>query len=339
MKKERQLVMEAILEMGYLPAGMEYFISDDAQQFEIIKRWIKESDAYLLIVGGRYGSENPFDSQRRSYTHLEFEYARKIKKPIKILRLSNSFIQIKKSNGDYTEDDLINPKLIDFRKNLPMSNNVTLLSDVKSVTKTLLGSLKMLERNDNCGWIKSNDIAPLIQLHPNNVDLARSKSIKGDYNIYYYSVYHSRYVHSILSLNIKNKTLISTLKNDIDAEGNCTYTYNGKFEIFDDFLYLELKSSTDNEKLFAMIKLLPGKLKLSMGIIVGQGTSKQAAATTFIISRDIISFENVLEEFRQDQVCQFSETEKLLIDDESIKFLTDNLAEYQKTSKSFEEIK
>lgn len=107
--------------------------------------------------------------------------------------------------------------------------------------------------------------------------------------------------------------------------------YNGKFGIFDDFLYLELKSNLDNEKLFSMIKLLPGKLNVSIGIIVGQGSNQQAVATTFIISKDKIIDEEILNEFREDQICQFKESEKLLIDDEAIKNLTENIDEYLKS--------
>ena len=327
LKKERQLVIEAILEMGYLPAGMEYFTSNDAQQFEIIKRWIKESDAYLLIIGGRYGSINQFDLQGRSYTHMEYEYAKNIKKPIRIIRLTKRFLEDKKAEGIYTESDLNNPKLIEFRNNLPLCNNVSSVNDVKSVAKTLLGTLKNLEGRNNCGWIKSADMAPLIQLHPNNVSLARSKQIKGIYNIYYYSLPHKRYIYSSVSLKIINDALIATLKNDIDEYGRPLYTYSGKYEMFDDFLYIELKSDTDNEKLFLMIKLLPGRLNISMGIMVGQGASKQAVATVFIISKKKIERQSILDEFRKYHIAQFNNSERLVIDDASIRFLSKSIAE------------
>ena len=328
LKKERQNVIEAILEMGYIPAGMEYFIGDDEQQFEIIKKWIKESDAYILLVGGCYGTINRFDDKGRSYTHLEYEYAQRIKKPIRILRLSTNYIKQKKNDGDYTESDLTDPKMKQFRNNLPLCNNADSLSEIKSVTKTLLGSLQRLERKESCGWVKAIDISPLIRLHPNNVSLAKSKSIKGQYYIYYYSTEKKKNIQSVLILDIRNNSMVAWLKNDINKKGKPTYEYSGKFEIFDDFLYLELKSKVDNEKVFSVIKLLPGKLSSSIGIIVAQGMSKQAVAATFIITKDIITNQDVFEEFRQDQLCQFNDSERLMIDDEAIKHLRENIAEY-----------
>ena len=71
--EERQAAVEAILSAGHIPAGMELFTAGDESQMAVIKRWIDESDVYLLILGGRYGSiEN---TTGKSYTHLEYEYA------------------------------------------------------------------------------------------------------------------------------------------------------------------------------------------------------------------------------------------------------------------------
>lgn len=68
-----------ILTAGHIPAGMELFTSGDESQMEAIKQWIDESDVYLLILGGRYGSIEP--TTGKSYTHLEYEYAVAREKP------------------------------------------------------------------------------------------------------------------------------------------------------------------------------------------------------------------------------------------------------------------
>jgi hypothetical protein len=78
LKEERQAAVEAILSAGHIPAGMELFSAGDESQMTVIKRWIDESDIYLLILGGRYGSIEP--KSGKSYTQLEFEYAVEIKK-------------------------------------------------------------------------------------------------------------------------------------------------------------------------------------------------------------------------------------------------------------------
>src|SRR6478735_3668192 len=78
--EERQAAVEAILSSGNIPAGMELFAAGDESQMSVIERWIDESDIYLLILGGRYGSIEP--KSKKSYTQLEYEYAIKIKKPL-----------------------------------------------------------------------------------------------------------------------------------------------------------------------------------------------------------------------------------------------------------------
>src|SRR5262245_57179350 len=59
LRVERQAAVEAILTAGHIPAGMELFTAGDESQMEVIKRWIEESDVFLLILGGRYGSLEP----------------------------------------------------------------------------------------------------------------------------------------------------------------------------------------------------------------------------------------------------------------------------------------
>src|ERR1700751_4047573 len=70
LKDERQAAVEAILTAGHIPAGMELFAAGDQSQMEVIKRWIDESDVYLLILGGRYGSVEP--RTKLSYKELEY---------------------------------------------------------------------------------------------------------------------------------------------------------------------------------------------------------------------------------------------------------------------------
>jgi hypothetical protein len=72
-------VLEAILELGHFPAGMEAFPAADATPWELIETVINESDYYILIVGGRYGSTGP---EGISYTEMEYNLALELGKPI-----------------------------------------------------------------------------------------------------------------------------------------------------------------------------------------------------------------------------------------------------------------
>ena len=72
LEKERILLTQVLLKKGYFPAGMEWFPSIDEEQFEYIKQVIDDSDYYVLILGGSYGS---IASDGKSYTEKEYDYA------------------------------------------------------------------------------------------------------------------------------------------------------------------------------------------------------------------------------------------------------------------------
>lgn len=78
LEEERQEVMHALLELGCLPAGMELFPAANDTQWNLIKKVIEDSDYYVLIIGGRYGSLGP---EGQSYTEMEYRYALSIGKP------------------------------------------------------------------------------------------------------------------------------------------------------------------------------------------------------------------------------------------------------------------
>ena len=73
LQDERQKVIEALLGKNCFPIGMEFFPAANDDQLTVIKKLIDKCDYYILIIGGRYGSVEPIS--RKSYTHLEFEYA------------------------------------------------------------------------------------------------------------------------------------------------------------------------------------------------------------------------------------------------------------------------
>lgn len=58
--------------MDAIPAGMELFAAGNTDQWTLIKQVIDQSDYYLVIVGGRYGS---ISAEGLSYTEMEYDYA------------------------------------------------------------------------------------------------------------------------------------------------------------------------------------------------------------------------------------------------------------------------
>jgi uncharacterized protein DUF4062 len=79
LQEERQEVMQALLELDCIPAGMELFPASNQAQWELIKKVIDDCDYYVLIVGGRYGH---MTDAGISYTEMEFDYAAAASKPI-----------------------------------------------------------------------------------------------------------------------------------------------------------------------------------------------------------------------------------------------------------------
>lgn len=79
LKDERLTVLNAILSIDCFPAGMELFSAASEEQFSYIKKIIEQSDYYVLIIGGRYGST---DENGISYTEKEFDYAVKMGVPV-----------------------------------------------------------------------------------------------------------------------------------------------------------------------------------------------------------------------------------------------------------------
>src|ERR1035437_7951164 len=76
---ERRAVMQALLELNCIPAGMELFPASTDDQWTLIQRVVDDCDYYLVIVGGRYGS---MDAQGISYTEKEYDYAVQQGKPV-----------------------------------------------------------------------------------------------------------------------------------------------------------------------------------------------------------------------------------------------------------------
>lgn len=79
LEEERQEVMQALLELDCMPAGMELFPATNSDQWSLIKKIIDDSDYYIVILAGRYGSIGP---DGISYTEMEYRYALETGKPV-----------------------------------------------------------------------------------------------------------------------------------------------------------------------------------------------------------------------------------------------------------------
>lgn len=154
---ERQAAVSAVLKSSHIPAGMELFTSGDRSQMTAIKQWIDDSDVYMLILGGRYGSIEP--TSGLSYTELEYDYAMLQNKPMFAVVTTDSALELKvKSNGTtYLERE--NPKeLALFRKKV-LSNISSFFEDPKDIKLCVHESLADFAANrDLKGWVSADEI-------------------------------------------------------------------------------------------------------------------------------------------------------------------------------------
>lgn len=155
--QERQAAVEAILRAGNIPAGMELFTAGNKSQLETIKKWIEESDIYLLILGGRYGSID--EQSGLSYTELEYKYAVKLKKPFFAIVLNDQMIEEKvKKNGQSVIELDSQDKYKKFKK-FVLSKICKLCSNDNDIKLAILESIIDIQnQNKLIGWIKGDEI-------------------------------------------------------------------------------------------------------------------------------------------------------------------------------------
>jgi uncharacterized protein YutE (UPF0331/DUF86 family) len=158
LKEERQTAVQAILEAGHIPAGMELFIAGDASQWDIIKEWIDESDVYMLIIGGRYGSIEP--KSGKSYTHLEYEYALSVSKPHFVIIIDDETTQNKaKKDGVKITDFFDNSsELKEFKTSIIQGKLVSICKNSDKMESSIHKSINKLSQRENLkGWVKADD--------------------------------------------------------------------------------------------------------------------------------------------------------------------------------------
>lgn len=181
---ERQAAVEAILTAGNIPAGMELFTSGDESQMEVINQWIDESDVYLLILGGRYGSVEPRTG--KSYTHLEYEYALNQNKPLFACVIKDTALENRVKDNGTGVIETVNPqKLKDFRA-LVLTKMVRFWEDAKDIKIAIGETLSHFARRDELiGWVRANQEAnmpaladEIARLSKENAQL-RSQIVRG----------------------------------------------------------------------------------------------------------------------------------------------------------------
>jgi hypothetical protein len=153
LQEERQEVIQALLELDCIPAGMELFPAASEDQWTLIKKVIDDCDYYMVIIAGRYGSIGP---DGLSYTEMEYRHALDTGKPI-IGFVHRSPGDLAASRCESTDDgkvklealrDLVQKKMCRFWESP---------ADLGSqVSRSLV---KLIKSNPGIGWVRG-DLVP-----------------------------------------------------------------------------------------------------------------------------------------------------------------------------------
>lgn len=176
LKAERQAAVGAILKAGHIPAGMELFTSGDRSQMMVIEKWIDESDVYMLILGGRYGSVE--STTNLSYTELEYDYAKQRGKPMFAVVIHEDALNasVRINGPDVIERE--NPKELKLFRDKVLSNVSSFFSDEKDIRLCVHESLAdLVDRDDLVGWVSGDSVEDTRSLHEEMKRLREENSL------------------------------------------------------------------------------------------------------------------------------------------------------------------
>ena len=175
--EERQAAVQAILDAGHIPAGMELFKAGNQSQLKTIYKWIDQSDAYMLILGGRYGCIEK--TSGKSYTQLEYEYALSKDIPVFSVIISDNFLTEKINHmglSNVTEIDA--PDKYKEFKELVMSKTIRPVDDCKDIKIAIHTTLnEFISEYDLSGWVRNLPGNNNIELLKENNALIKENSL------------------------------------------------------------------------------------------------------------------------------------------------------------------
>jgi hypothetical protein len=181
LKEERSEIIQALLELDCIPAGMELFPATNGEAWELIKGVIDDSDYYCLILAGRYGST---DAAGVSFTEKEYEYALLQKKPIMAFLHAN-IENLPVSKTEKTEQG--KKKLEDFRTKIEAAHHRKTWTTAAELGGLVSRSLVNMRKSHPAeGWVRGRFAATeamqieLANLRTKVVELTASKLISPD---------------------------------------------------------------------------------------------------------------------------------------------------------------
>jgi Domain of unknown function (DUF4062)/S-layer homology domain len=151
LQNEREAIYRDLMRLGCIPVGMELFPAANEDQFSYIKKIIDQSDIYILIIGGRYGS---LAEDGMSFTEKEYHYA--VSKGLEILvfphRSPQSLPRFK------TEENRKSRKKLEAFRDLVSSNRLADFWDNSNelTLKILISVVETTKNITQPGWLRGD---------------------------------------------------------------------------------------------------------------------------------------------------------------------------------------
>ena len=170
LQEERRKILDILLMADCIPAGMEAFVASDVEQFEVIKKVIQLCDYYILIIGKRYGSISP--QTGKSYTEMEYEYAKELGIPVLVFALDESVeVPEEKRETDQSKIDALKA----FRNNA-LNNRLATIWKTQDdlVGAVAISIMRATKEIDRPGWQRATEYDE-VSLRREIMDLQKEK--------------------------------------------------------------------------------------------------------------------------------------------------------------------
>ena len=149
---ERREVFDILTTINCFPVAMEFFSAAPDEKWDRIKKTIDECDYFITIVAGEYGSI--YEKEKKSFTQLEYEYAKE--KEIPVLSFVHENIEsLEKNETDPAQKKL----LLDFIKKVENDSVAGKWKDEKDLAIKVSTSISnLIKDNPRIGWVKASDL-------------------------------------------------------------------------------------------------------------------------------------------------------------------------------------
>lgn len=173
LEQERHGIIQTLMQIDCIPAGMELFPAADEEQWVFIQKVIDDCDYYLLIIGGRYGTVS---SEGVSYTEKEHDYA--AAKGIHIIALLHGEpdqLPVAKSETD----EIARTRLLAFRKKVSAGRLVKFWrSPTELLQQVVLSLTHAFKAHPRLGWVRGGTTSSSSLLEQINVLRQRNDDLQ-----------------------------------------------------------------------------------------------------------------------------------------------------------------